>query len=217
MYLAWVVIAAGGYLSPLGHGGARCDRDRRLLAGAADRGSVGDAGRASSWRWWRGPLPSPAFVMAGLAAQMRAEVARLEDAARTDPADRARQPAGAAIRVRARARSRRADEAAADVGGPRSRPLQALQRRARPPGRRSRPQARRDDPRGHHPRRWRSPRGSAARSSRSSPRTPTRRACALAERLAVGCAVGVRWHGPAAHIELRRRGAPSRPSRDTTT
>ena len=84
MYLAWVVIAAGGYLSHWG---------------TAAHGVIAIAGY---WLALRivGPSAMPkglqlamvagtaavaAFVMVGLAAQMRAEVARLEDAARTDP------------------------------------------------------------------------------------------------------------------------------------
>lgn len=84
LYLAWVVIAAGGYLSHWG---------------TAAHGVIAVAGY---WLALRivGPSAMPeglqlamvagtaavaAFVMVGLAAQMRAEVARLEDAARTDP------------------------------------------------------------------------------------------------------------------------------------
>ena len=84
LYLAWVVIAAGGYLSHWG---------------TAAHGVIAIAGY---WLALRivGPSAMPeglqlamvagtaavaAFVMVGLAAQMRAEVARLEDAARTDP------------------------------------------------------------------------------------------------------------------------------------
>jgi diguanylate cyclase (GGDEF)-like protein len=84
MYLAWVVIAAGGYLSHWG---------------TAAHGAIAVAG------YWLaleivGPSATPeglqlvmvagtaavaAFVLAGLAAQMRAAVVRLESDARTDP------------------------------------------------------------------------------------------------------------------------------------
>ena len=129
MYLSWVVIAAGGYLS------------RRQTAA---HGAVAVAG------YWlaleiAGPSAVPmglqlamaagtaavaAFVMAGLATHMRGVVSQARGRRPHRPAHRPRQPARAARRVRPRARSRRAHRAAAGVRGPRPRPLQGVQRRA---------------------------------------------------------------------------------------
>jgi diguanylate cyclase (GGDEF)-like protein len=84
MYLAWVVIAAAGYLSHWGtaaHGAI-------AVAGywlALELAGPSIAPEGLQLAMTAGTAAVAAFVMAGLAAQMRAAVTRLEDAARTDP------------------------------------------------------------------------------------------------------------------------------------
>ena len=84
MYLSWVVIAAGGYLTrrqTAAHGAV-------AVAGywlALEIAGPSAVRPACSWRWRRGTAAVAAFVMAGLATHMRGVVSRLEDDARTDP------------------------------------------------------------------------------------------------------------------------------------
>jgi len=84
MYLAWVVIAAGGYLSPWGtaaHGAF-------AVAGywlALEIAGPSATPEGLQLAMLAGTAAVAAFVLAGLAAQMRAAVVRLESDARTDP------------------------------------------------------------------------------------------------------------------------------------
>lgn len=84
MYLSWVVIAAGGYLSrwqTAAHGAV-------AVAGywlALEIAGPSSVPLGLQLAMAAGTAAVAAFVMAGLAAHMRGVVSRLEDAARTDP------------------------------------------------------------------------------------------------------------------------------------
>jgi diguanylate cyclase (GGDEF)-like protein len=84
MYLSWVVIAAGGYLSrwqTAAHGAVAVAGYWLALEIAGPSGVPMGLQLAMA----AGTAAVAAFVMAGLAAHMRGVVSRLEDDARTDP------------------------------------------------------------------------------------------------------------------------------------